>query len=176
MLYEVITDILVVTQDSWSTQPGGSVGSAGWSTDYSFEIEETNFLVNIGLPGYTAGATSSDPSYVTLHNLTTGTDLTFAASATILSDWSQISIDPQTGYLGKFPNDGTGLDLGAVNDILGTDIEFSSVPSYLYLSGLPSATKLYGTLSSNWTVETVPYSDVYLDAADETASGFTGVV
>ncbi len=39
-----VVDILVVTQDAWSTQPGGSVGSAGGSTAYSFEIEETNVL------------------------------------------------------------------------------------------------------------------------------------
>jgi hypothetical protein len=39
-----VVDVVVVTQDSWSTQPGGSLGSAGGETDFSVEIEETNFL------------------------------------------------------------------------------------------------------------------------------------
>ncbi len=133
-----------------------------------------DFSVDIALPGYIAGATSSDPSYVTLHNLQTGTNLTFAASATVLSDWSQISIDPQTGYVGTFPDDGSGLDLGAVNDILGDGIGFSEVPSYLYLSGLDTSTKLYGTLESTWTGG----SDVYLNAAnasDPSAISFVDV-
>ena len=34
----------MVTQDSWSFQPGGTVGSAGGETGFSFAIEETNFL------------------------------------------------------------------------------------------------------------------------------------
>lgn len=42
--HDGVVDILVVTQDSWSTQPGGKVGSAGGATDYGFAIEETNFL------------------------------------------------------------------------------------------------------------------------------------
>lgn len=132
---------------------------------------ELDFAVDIGLPGYIAGATASDPSYVTLHNLVPGNDLTFAASATILSDWSQISINPQTGYSGMFPEDGSGLDLGAVNDILGDGIGFSEVPAHLYLSGLGTSTKLYGTLQATWTGGSAEYMNAPT-AADTNAINF----
>ncbi len=42
--HDGVVDIVVATQDSWSTQPGGTVGSAGGKTDFGFAIEETNFL------------------------------------------------------------------------------------------------------------------------------------
>ena len=42
--HDGMVDITVVTQDSWSTEPGGSVGSAGGGTDASLELRETNFL------------------------------------------------------------------------------------------------------------------------------------
>lgn len=42
--HDGVVDIVVVTQDSWSTEPGGSVGSAGGGTDASVELQESNFL------------------------------------------------------------------------------------------------------------------------------------
>ncbi|MBI2214520.1 MAG: BamA/TamA family outer membrane protein [Acidobacteria bacterium] len=42
--HDGVVDVTVVTQDSWSTEPGGTVGSAGGGTDASFEIREANLL------------------------------------------------------------------------------------------------------------------------------------
>jgi hypothetical protein len=39
-----VSDVLVVTQDAWTTQIGGSLGSKGGRTTYSAQFEETNFL------------------------------------------------------------------------------------------------------------------------------------
>jgi len=39
-----IADVLVITQDAWTTQPGGSFGSKGGRTTYSVELQETDFL------------------------------------------------------------------------------------------------------------------------------------
>jgi outer membrane protein assembly factor BamA len=39
-----VSDVLVVTQDAWTTQPGGSFGSKGGRTTYSVELQETDFL------------------------------------------------------------------------------------------------------------------------------------
>lgn len=37
-------DVTVITQDSWSTEPGGSFGSDGGGTSLGFEVRERNFL------------------------------------------------------------------------------------------------------------------------------------
>ena len=39
-----VSDVLVVTQDAWTTQPGGSFGSKGGKTTYSAEFQETDLL------------------------------------------------------------------------------------------------------------------------------------
>jgi outer membrane protein assembly factor BamA len=39
-----VSDVLVVTQDAWTTQPGGSFGSKGGKTTYSVEFQETDLL------------------------------------------------------------------------------------------------------------------------------------
>ena len=39
-----LSDVLVVTQDAWTTQPGGSLGSKGGKTTYSLEFQETDLL------------------------------------------------------------------------------------------------------------------------------------
>ncbi|MGH9441553.1 MAG: hypothetical protein ACRD16_04710 [Thermoanaerobaculia bacterium] len=39
-----VSDVLVVTQDAWTTQPGGSFGSKGGKTTYSLEFQETDAL------------------------------------------------------------------------------------------------------------------------------------
>ena len=39
-----VSDVLVVTQDAWTTQPGGSFGSKGGKTTYSLEFQETDLL------------------------------------------------------------------------------------------------------------------------------------
>jgi len=40
--HDGISDVLVVTQDAWTTEPGGSLGSKGGRTTYSFEFQETD--------------------------------------------------------------------------------------------------------------------------------------
>ncbi len=42
--HDGVVDISVVTQDSWSTEPGGSFGSDGGSSSLGFEVRERNFL------------------------------------------------------------------------------------------------------------------------------------
>jgi outer membrane translocation and assembly module TamA len=42
--HDGVVDVTVVTQDAWSTEPGGSVGSAGGGTSGSLSVRETNFL------------------------------------------------------------------------------------------------------------------------------------
>jgi outer membrane protein assembly factor BamA len=42
--HDGISDVLVVTQDAWTTEPGGSFGSKGGRTTYSFEFQETDLL------------------------------------------------------------------------------------------------------------------------------------
>jgi len=42
--HDGVVDVTVVTQDSWSTEPGGSLGSAGGGTSGSVSVRETNFL------------------------------------------------------------------------------------------------------------------------------------
>jgi len=42
--HDGVVDVVVSTRDSWSLQPGGTLGSAGGETDFSFAIEENNFL------------------------------------------------------------------------------------------------------------------------------------
>jgi hypothetical protein len=42
--HDGVVDVTVVTQDAWSTEPGGSVGSAGGGTSGSASVRETNFL------------------------------------------------------------------------------------------------------------------------------------
>jgi hypothetical protein len=42
--HDGVVDVLVETQDAWSTQPGGSLGSKGGVTTYSADLEETNLL------------------------------------------------------------------------------------------------------------------------------------
>ena len=42
--HDGVSDVLVVTQDSWTTQPGGSLGSKGGKTTYSVEFQETDLL------------------------------------------------------------------------------------------------------------------------------------
>ncbi|MCM2315202.1 MAG: BamA/TamA family outer membrane protein [Thermoanaerobaculia bacterium] len=42
--HDGVVDVTVVTQDSWSTEPGGSIGSAGGGTDASLSIREANLL------------------------------------------------------------------------------------------------------------------------------------
>jgi hypothetical protein len=39
-----VSDVLVVTQDTWTTQPGISYGSKGGRTTYSFEFQEKDLL------------------------------------------------------------------------------------------------------------------------------------
>jgi len=74
--HDGVVDVVVVTQDSWSTQPGGKVGSAGGETDFGFAIEETNFLglgkqvtllyeSNVERTGY--GVRYEDPAFISPH-------------------------------------------------------------------------------------------------------------
>jgi hypothetical protein len=42
--HDGVSDVLVVTQDAWTTEPGGSFGSKGGRTTYSFELTETDLL------------------------------------------------------------------------------------------------------------------------------------
>ena len=42
--HDGVSDVLVVTQDSWTTEPGGSYGSKGGTTTYSVELTETDLL------------------------------------------------------------------------------------------------------------------------------------
>lgn len=42
--HDGVSDVLVVTQDSWTTEPGGSFGSKGGTTTYSLEFQETDLL------------------------------------------------------------------------------------------------------------------------------------
>ena len=42
--HDGVSDVLVVTQDAWTTEPGGSFGSKGGRTTYSFEFQETDLL------------------------------------------------------------------------------------------------------------------------------------
>lgn len=42
--HDGVVDISVVTQDSWSTEPGGSYGSDGGSSSLGIEVRERNFL------------------------------------------------------------------------------------------------------------------------------------
>ncbi|HET7451177.1 MAG TPA: hypothetical protein VFL12_00415 [Thermoanaerobaculia bacterium] len=42
--HDGVVDVLVVTQDAWTTEPGGSFGSKGGKTTYSVELTETDFL------------------------------------------------------------------------------------------------------------------------------------
>lgn len=42
--HDGVVDVTVVTQDAWSTEPGGSVGSAGGGTSGSVSVRETNLL------------------------------------------------------------------------------------------------------------------------------------
>jgi hypothetical protein len=42
--HDGLADILVVTQDAWTTEPGGSFGSKGGKTTYSVEFQETDLL------------------------------------------------------------------------------------------------------------------------------------
>ncbi|MGK2859607.1 MAG: POTRA domain-containing protein [Thermoanaerobaculia bacterium] len=56
--HDGVVDITVVTQDAWSTEPGGSIGSAGGGTDASLELRETNFL---GLGKEMSVAYDTDP-------------------------------------------------------------------------------------------------------------------
>lgn len=42
--HDGVVDVTVVTQDSWSTEPGVSVGSSGGSSNFGFELTETNVL------------------------------------------------------------------------------------------------------------------------------------
>jgi hypothetical protein len=44
MPHDGVSDVLVVTQDAWTTQPGGSFGSKGGKTTYSVEFQETDLL------------------------------------------------------------------------------------------------------------------------------------
>lgn len=40
--HDGVVDVTVVTQDSWSTEPGASVGSHGGSSDWGIELKESN--------------------------------------------------------------------------------------------------------------------------------------
>jgi hypothetical protein len=42
--HDGVSDVLVVTQDAWTTEPGGSFGSKGGRTTYSVEFSETDLL------------------------------------------------------------------------------------------------------------------------------------
>ena len=42
--HDGVSDVLVVTQDAWTTEPGGSFGSKGGTTTYSVEFQETDLL------------------------------------------------------------------------------------------------------------------------------------
>ncbi|HWC65795.1 MAG TPA: hypothetical protein VG777_06915, partial [Thermoanaerobaculia bacterium] len=42
--HDGVADVLVVTQDAWTTEPGGSFGSKGGRTTYSAEFTETDLL------------------------------------------------------------------------------------------------------------------------------------
>jgi outer membrane protein assembly factor BamA len=42
--HDGVSDVLVVTQDAWTTEPGGSFGSKGGTTTYSVEFTETDLL------------------------------------------------------------------------------------------------------------------------------------
>lgn len=59
--HDGVVDVTVVTQDSWSTEPGGSIGSAGGGTDASIEIREAN-LLGLGKELTVAYATDPDRS------------------------------------------------------------------------------------------------------------------
>lgn len=74
--HDGLVDVVVVTQDSWSTQPGGSIGSAGGETDFGFAIEETNFmglgkqvtlLYESGFERTGYGVQYEDPAFVSPH-------------------------------------------------------------------------------------------------------------
>lgn len=39
-----VVNVYVITQDSWTTEPGVSAGSSGGSSSFGFELQESNFL------------------------------------------------------------------------------------------------------------------------------------
>lgn len=42
--HDGVVDVVVTTQDSWTTEPGLSFGSKGGGTSYGFDLEESNLL------------------------------------------------------------------------------------------------------------------------------------
>ncbi|HOC29212.1 MAG TPA: hypothetical protein PKH40_06010, partial [Treponemataceae bacterium] len=98
------------------------------------EVGTLDVTVGLSLGTYNSGA-----NQLTLKNLVPGETYSFKATTEFVADWSEIVVNPQTGYSGNFPENAAGMDLSAIEDYLGDSIGFSEIPMYFYVGGLPGS-------------------------------------
>ena len=86
------------------------------------EVGTLDVSVGLSLGTYNSGA-----NQLTLKNLVPGETYSFKATTEFVADWSEIVVNPQTGYSGNFPENAAGMDLSAIEDYLGDSIGFSEI-------------------------------------------------
>ena len=126
------------TQNLLATNPPAteySFTNGSVASPYSFvpELHENiDFTFELTPPGYNSG-----DGTMTLTNLAPGETFGFSLdSVEPVTEWTSITVDPQEGYTGSFPETGGDpLDLSMLTDYLGDGLGFADIPMYLYISG-----------------------------------------
>ena len=95
-----------------------------------------DFTADVALPG----ATTEHPSYVTVKDIVLGTDYTIGASFTLVTDWSEVTLDGSNAAFDASMDTGMNLRsvmkdaLSGVSDTSFIDsIQINSLPVYLYM-------------------------------------------
>ena len=116
------------------------------SHDYGHGADVIDLSVNLQPKSW-----NSSTGELTLYNISPGSTLTFSATLTPVTTWTQASISPQTsGYNGTFPTSGS-YDLSTLTTYLGSNFSFPTLPAYLYVSAPISITGFTAYLQAQYT-------------------------
>lgn len=130
------------------------------------EVGSLDVTVGLSLGNY-----DSVSKQLTLYSLAPGQTYGFKAITEFVAAWSEIVVNPQTGYTGTFPEDAAGMDLSAIEDYLGDSIGFSEIPMYFYIGGLPGSLGVTFDckLDAVYTSNTVPVTSNLIDRTGASA-------
>lgn len=121
--------------------------------------------------GLSLGTYDNGTKQLTLKKLAPGKTYSFKAETEFVAAWSEIVVNPQTGYTGTFPEDAAGMDLSAIEDYLGDSIGFSEIPMYFYIGGLPGSLEVTFDckLDAVYTSNTDPVTSNLIDRTGASA-------
>lgn len=155
------TDDLLAQKSPASAQYSFTNGTT--ANPYSFvPASHTNidYTFKFNPPGYNQVAGT-----MTLTNLSPRATFGFSLdSVEMVSDWETVTVDPQDGFGGTFPEAGDSpLDFSTLTDYLGEGLGFAEIPMYLYISG-PELTATAGVAASYRDKDNVAKTADLLDA------------